>query len=120
MPSVSPFSHWGSDSSWLESSKSGPGGGFKPAYKIGDTMPELADLSVIPPVPPTDPLHNHLRLVRNLAVEGMVPAVDAADHIQTLAYLWLVAFEEASRVEQEVRGLPPAVAGKMPPPLEDL
>lgn len=75
------------------------------------------------PPPPTGPLfaghHNHLRMVRCMAVEGMADATMCADQIQSLAYQALVLFEEASKYEQEVRNLPPVVAGKMPAPLED-
>ena len=58
--------------------------------------------SVVPPLPPTDSLHNWLRLVRNAGVEGMLPAHDAAELVQTSAYMALVYFEECSRVEQEL------------------
>lgn len=81
---------------------------------------QCAKPSVLPANPPTDPHHNQLRLVRNMAVEGVVTAQEAADHIQTLAYLALVLFEEASRVEQEVRGLPAPIPGKMPKSLEEV
>ena len=77
-----------------------------------------APFGTLPPLPDSSALHNHLRLVRNMAVEGVVPSQDAAEQIQTLAYLWLVAFEEASRIEQEVRSLPAPIPGKMPKPLE--
>lgn len=74
--------------------------------------------SELPPIPPTSAHHNHLRLVRNMAVEGVVRLSDAAEQIQSLAYQALVLFEEASRYEQEVRGLPEPIPGRMPKPLE--
>lgn len=76
-----------------------------------------ADL-VVPGIPPTDALHNWLKLVRNAAVEGMVPGHNAAELVQTSAYMALVYYEECSRVEQELRALPAPIPGKMPKPME--
>lgn len=78
----------------------------------------MAKVSVVPPLLPTDAHHNWLKLVRNMAVEGIIPAHDAAEQIQTSAYMALVYFEEASRCEQELRALPEPIPGKMPKPLE--
>lgn len=71
-----------------------------------------------PPVPGPSEQHNYIKLVRNMAVEGVVPHDQAADKLQSLAYQALVVFEEASKAEQEVRRLPAPVCGRMPKSLE--
>lgn len=63
--------------------------------------------------------HNYIKLVRNMAVEGVVPHDQAADKLQALAYQALVVFEEASKAEQEVRRLPAPVCDRMPAPLSE-
>lgn len=58
--------------------------------------------------------------MRNAGVEGMLPAHDAAELVQTIAYMALVYFEECSRVEQELRSLPAPIPGKMPKSLMEV
>lgn len=72
-----------------------------------------------PPVPGPSEAHNYIKLVRNMAVEGVVESGSAADKLQALAYQALVVFEEASKAEQEVRRLPAPVCGRMPKPLSE-